>query len=124
VIELKLHLFAACIGLGLFTFVVYLVRNEHLSLRYALLWLITSLIFLILALFPPIVKVLSEILGIKAPSNALFLLGIIFIISLLLMLTIGFSHLAERQRELTQRYAILQRELEVLAGEKDIGKGE
>ena len=120
-IDLKLYIFSILLGVGFLTIIIYLVRNEHLSLRYALLWLATSLIFLLVACFPPVARGISYAMGIKAPSNALFLLGIIFILSLLLMLTVGFSRLSERHRELTQRYALLEKEIEILMEKKDRG---
>jgi hypothetical protein len=118
-IDLKLYLFSIFLGMGLFTIIIYLVRNEHLSLRYAFLWLITSLFFLLVACYPPMAKGIANALGINAPSNALFLLGIMFILSLLLMLTVGFSRLSDKQRELTQRHALLEKEFETFIGKKD-----
>lgn len=86
--------------------VLIVIRRGHLSIRYGLLWLGSGIIWLILALFPGLLNIISNFLGILSPINALFLLGIFLIMFVLLGVTIVISRLSEKIRHLTQSIAI------------------
>ena len=64
---------------------VYLLRKNSLNLRYTLLWLLVGLIMLVLVLFPGILKVFADAVGIYSEMNALFAVisfcGIMLLIS-------------------------------------------
>ncbi|MBQ1279013.1 MAG: DUF2304 domain-containing protein [Acutalibacteraceae bacterium] len=92
--------------------IMVLLRKKSLNLKYSLLWLFMAAVLLILVLFPNLVSVISHIIGIASPINALFLAFIFFILLLLISLTSIVSKQQRKIKTLIQHLAILQKEIE------------
>ena len=91
--------------------VLELIRSRRLQERYALLWLVTGLVLLVLAVWRDGLNVLASTVGIAYPPSALFLvLGLFFLVVLLHYSTV-ISELAERNLMLAQRIALLEQKL-------------
>ncbi len=109
-----LRLFAAVV-LGLFlAWVVRLVRAHRLSLRDSLLWFLSTLAALLVTVFPGVLVWMSRLLRVEVPSNALFALAFVYVLSNLLSVTIAISGNAVRVRRLTQECALLRAEIDGL----------
>ena len=93
-------------------FVVFeLIRSRRLQERYALLWLLTGIVLLVLALWRGALGLLADAVGIAYPPSALFVLAAVFILLLLLHYSTVISKLADQNRILAQRLALLENEL-------------
>jgi hypothetical protein len=79
--------------------------------RYALLWLLSSSILLVLAIWSGLLERISSAVGIATPANALFLVAFGFILVLLLHFSTVISNLAGQNKLLAQRLALLQQHL-------------
>ena len=55
-----------------FYLVLRLLKKKSLNLKYTLLWLLSGIIMLILAVFPQILNGFATAVGIYEPTNALF----------------------------------------------------
>ncbi|PHA00096.1 hypothetical protein COE51_08135 [Bacillus pseudomycoides] len=97
------------VGLIIFT---NLVRKEKLDLKYVLTWFGVLIGIFIIGILPKTINVVSDILGVATPINALFFFGFIFVTCVLFFLTIVVSRSAARIKELTQIVAIHQHENE------------
>ena len=117
--DLKLQIFFIAFAL-VFLFVVlrYLVIKK-LNLKYALVWLLTVTVLLVLAVFPKLVIWAGGIVGIVTPVNAVFLFAILFAFIIIFTLTAIVSHLNKRIYRLTQMQAILERRVRELEGASD-----
>lgn len=102
------RLLAITLSLGLFLIIFELVRRRKLKEKYAVIWLITGLLIFILAVFDKLLYSLAFLLGIKTPINAMFFLGIFFIILNNLFFTLVVSRLSEDTRKMAQRLALLE----------------
>jgi hypothetical protein len=103
----------ACATLLVFSgWVLYLVRFRHLSLRESFLWLLSTAIVLVFALFPWLLQKLARAIGVQVPSNALFALAILYLAVNVLSLTIALSNASTRTRRVAQECALLRAELE------------
>lgn len=91
-----------------FLFVLLVTNKKKMNFNYTMLWMIFSLTILILALFPNITVVFSEIIGIEVPVNALFLFFIFIEMVINLFLAIETSKLNNKIITLTQEIAILK----------------
>lgn len=91
-----------------FLFIVSMIKKKKLELKYALTWIVTSLLFIILSLFPGILYFISSLLHIKEPVNALFLLIIFFLLIIIFTLTIALSKSSNRVAALTQEVGLLK----------------
>jgi hypothetical protein len=86
--------------------VLILIRRGYLTIRYALLWLTAGLTFIVFTIFPNSIEVLAKSIGIITPVNALFFLGLMTTLFLLLALTVAISLLARKNEVLSQELAI------------------
>ena len=95
-----------------FIYILLMIKNKKLELKYSLVWLCSSFLLIIFSIFPSIIKAISTILHIETPVNALFLMIIFFLIIISFTLTIALSRNSNRVKVLTQELAILKNEFE------------
>jgi len=99
----------AVVGTGLvFLTVLELVRRRRLLERYALLWLFSALALLALAAWRGLLSDLAHAVGIYYPPSALFVIAFGFILVLLLHFSVAVSKLADQNKVLAQRLALLE----------------
>jgi hypothetical protein len=114
----RLQIVAITGALGLLIFVLELVRRRALMERYALLWLFSSVVVLVLAIWDNALTVLAKEIGIVSGPNALFLVAIGFILLLLLHFSAAMSRLSDQSKVLAQRQALLERQLRELESQR------
>lgn len=110
----RVDLVAAAGALLLFATIVELVRRRRLREEYALLWILTSLSLLVLSAWRFSLELLALAIGIFYPPSALFLIGFCFVLVILLHFSTVISRLADENKTLAQRYAVLEWELRQL----------
>src|SRR5205814_247858 len=79
--------------------------------RYALLWMVVALVLLVLSVWNGLLGDLTHLVGIRVPSNGLFLAAIGVIFLLLLHFSVATSRLGEETKILAQEVARLDHEL-------------
>jgi len=107
----RLQIVAITGAIGLLLFVLELVRRRALMERYALLWMLSSLVILGLAVWQEALTVIARQLGIVSAPNALFFVAVAFILLLLLHFSAAMSRLSDQSKVLAQRQAILEQQL-------------
>jgi hypothetical protein len=111
----------AIVGSGaLLLFVLELVRRRRLLERYALLWLLSSVVLVGLASWRGGLQWLADRFGIAYPPNALFFVAFGFVLALLLHFSSALSRHSDQIKVLAQRLALLeerQRRVENTEGE-------
>ncbi len=113
--------------LGLLSIVLELVRRKKLQEKYSLLWLLTIVVLLVLSLWKDSLRLIAKVLGIEIPSNALFVVGLVFILAILLHFSVVISSSSRKHKELAQQFAILNwrvRQLEQKIQENKGAKGQ
>jgi hypothetical protein len=110
----RLQLVAIAGAIGLLLFVLELVRRRALMERYALLWLLSSIVILGLAIWVDALNVVARALGIVSAPNALFFVALAFILLLLLHFSAAMSRLSDQSKVLAQRQAILEQRIRQL----------
>jgi hypothetical protein len=102
-------------AVALLVIVLELVRRRRLMERYALLWLLSAVVILGLAVWQDALERIASLMGIVAAPNALFFVAVAFILLLLLHFSAAMSRLSDQSKVIAQRHAILEqrvRELE------------
>ena len=89
-----------------------LVRRKRLDERYALLWLGAGAVVLVLALWKGLLTHLSHAVGIYYPPSALFAVAFLFVLVMLVHFSTAVSKLADQNKILAQRVALLQQRLD------------
>lgn len=102
-------------SIGALLLVLELVRRRHLREEYALLWLATGVVLLLLSLSRPLLDTLAALTGIFYPPSALFLVALLFVLTILLHFSIVLTRLSQQNRELAQQLALLRHDLERVA---------
>ncbi len=116
---LRVSLLAAAAALFLLLVVFELIRRRRLQERYALLWIVTGTVILVLALWRQALTRFADLVGIAYPPSALFILASFFILVLLLHYSTVISKLSAQNIRLAQRVALLEQELRKRRGERD-----
>jgi hypothetical protein len=107
-IPLRVSLVAALAAILLLLVIFELIRRRRLQERYALLWLLTGAVILGLAVWGDALGLISDLLGIRYPPTALFVLGSFFILVVLLHYSTVISKLSDQNKILAQRLALLE----------------
>lgn len=104
------QLFVVLIVLAFLVFVVSKLRREQIEFKYALIWLVSGLIIMVLAIFPGILAWMGAVMGVGLPLNLVFFLGIILNLIISFALTVTYSNLKNMVYKVTQMAAILDNE--------------
>jgi hypothetical protein len=128
VTPLRVSVVAAVLALCLLLVVLELIRRRRLRERYALLWLLTAGVLLVLSVWRSGLDTIAGWAGIYYAPSALFALAAFFVVVVLLHYSTVISRLSDENAILAQRLALLEAdrgggrarvELEVLDPEGD-----
>ena len=120
--ETRIQLLAVVASGILLVVVLELVRRRRLMERYALLWLLSGIVLLILSTFRGLLEDAARVIGIEYPPSALFFIAFAFVLMLLLHFSVAVSRLADQSKVLAQRLALLEkrvRDVEALEEPQD-----
>jgi hypothetical protein len=106
--DLRLQLFAVLGSVVLLGVVFELVRRKQLLERYALLWLFSGAVLLLLAGWRGLLIEVADVIGIIYPPSALFTVAFGFVLLLLLHFSLAVSRLTDQSKVLAQRLALLE----------------
>ena len=122
--QLKLQLVSIVITAGLFGVIFELLRRKRLMERYALLWLLSSAVLLILAVWKGLLETVAAAIGIYYAPSALFVIAFGFILVLLLHFSLVISRLADQNKVLAQRLGLLQQRLDEREEQEALARAE
>ena len=117
---LKVSIAATAASLVLVLVVFELIRSRRLRERYALLWLVTGLVLLVLSAWRGGLNTIAGWFGVRGyPPAVLFAVGLLFVILVLLHYSTVISRLADQNVVLAQRLALVEERLPRLDGPAD-----
>lgn len=108
-VQLRIILFI----LILLTFALFVnqIKQKKLKLQYTLTWMVLLLFILIVTVFPVILNFVANVMGITLPINMIFFFGFMFTLMIIYRLTIAVSKQSEEIKFLTQKVALLEKEI-------------
>ena len=106
-------------SLGVLFVIIELVRRRRLKEEYSVLWIITALVLLVLALWYDLLLKLTTLIGAVLPSSTLFLFGLIFVMLMLLHFSVRVSLLERRIMTLVQEVALVNTQDDPPAGDAE-----
>ena len=110
---LLVSIVAAIASIGLLLVVLDLIRRRRLRERYALLWLATGVVLLVLSLWRSGLNTIADWVGVTGyPPAVLFAVATLFILLVLLDYSTVISKLADQNTILAQKLALLESRLE------------
>jgi hypothetical protein len=109
---LKVSIAATVVSLLLLLVVFELIRSRRLRERYALLWLATGVVLVVLSAWRGGLNTIASWFGVRGyPPAVLFAIGLLFVIIVLLHYSTVISRLSDQSTILAQRLALLEAKL-------------
>lgn len=106
---LRVSIAATIASVLLVLVVLELIRTRRLKERYALLWLGTGVVLMVLSVWRDGLNTIARWLGVGTyPPAILFAVAILFVIVVLLHYSTVLSKLSDQNTELAQRVALLE----------------
>jgi hypothetical protein len=107
--SLRVSILGTAVAIVLLLVVFELIRSRRLRERYALLWLVTGLVLVILAAWRGGLNTIAGWVGVRSyPPAVLFAVGLLFVILVLLHYSTVISKLSDQNTVLAQRLALLE----------------
>ncbi len=103
----RAHVFVVLVTLAAVAFILRLVRRGQLRAKYAILWLATGALLVVLAGFPPLLDRVAGWVGVDYGPAVLFLAAIVFLLVLVVHFSWELSRLEERTRALAEELALI-----------------
>jgi hypothetical protein len=104
----RLSLVAGLAVLVVLGVVIELIRQRKLQERYALLWIVTGAVMLVLAVWRGALYALADATGVAYPPSALYMVAGLFVLIVLLHYSTVLSRLSDQNKTLAQRLALLE----------------
>ena len=118
----RVSIAAAIASVLLILIVLELIRGRRLKERYALLWLVTGVVLLVLSAWRGGLNTIAVWLGVATyPPAILFAVTTLFVIVVLLHYSTVLSKLSDQNTVLAQRLALLEAEVSRSRGGTDGG---
>lgn len=109
----------AIIAVLLFFFCLFkLLKKNQVEMKYTLLWILSGVIMLVLAIFPQILDWFAGLVGVYSSVNALLGVLICFGIMLMISFTVIISNEKKEIVRLVQEMAIIENRLRELEEKK------
>ena len=119
---LKVSIAATIVSLLLLVAVFELIRQRRLRERYALLWLATGLVLLVLSAWRGGLNTIASWAGVRStPVAVLFAVGLMFVILVLLHYSTVISRLTDQNVVLAQRLALLEETVKLRRARERLG---
>jgi hypothetical protein len=112
--NIRVKIVAIIISIGLLMFIIELVRRRKLREEYSWLWLLTGSFVMILVMWFSLLKWMTHVIGAITPSSTIFFFAFLFLFFISLHFSVVISKLTDQNKELAQRYALLEFELNEL----------
>lgn len=99
-------IFALVLGFS----VLYLLLKNRIPVKYALVWLFSTIVIIIVALIPNLMEKLAKLLGFELLSNMVLCLFIAILMFLTLILTVMMAGQKKKTTLLIQELSLLKAE--------------
>ena len=114
--ELQTRVFVILLGVAVAFFVINQVRTRKIKEQYALLWILTAILLVLVPIFVDVVDAISYALGILYPPAFIFLIALVCILLILFQFSMSISRFSEQIKVLIQEIALLTKRVEELEG--------
>lgn len=102
-----------------FLLIISLLKKNQLELKYSILWIVTGVVLLVIAVFPVIIGKITQWVGIYSVVNGIFAIALFFILLMLLSMTSIVSKLSKQNKNLAQAIALMEERIQRVEKDKD-----
>lgn len=107
------HVFIGVVTVATLIFILRLVRRRQLAGKYAVLWTAVAAALGVLAIWPGLLKSLSEFVGVYYPPALFLLITTGFLFLIVIQFSWELSRNEDRTRTLAEEIALLRAELDL-----------
>jgi len=113
----RLHVVVGVVGVVSMVAILRLVRRRQLRAKYALLWLLVGVSFVVLGLSPGLLDWAAKEAGVAYAPDLLFLVGTVFLVLVVMHLSWELSRLEDRTKVLAEELGLLRTEVQEALGD-------
>ncbi|MFF3028517.1 DUF2304 domain-containing protein [Microbacterium sp. NPDC057944] len=106
-------------ALFILAMIVWMLLSHRLREKYAILWLVIGVAMLVLTVFPDLLTLLAQSLGVQVPANLLFVGALALLVGVTLHQSWELSTAEDETRRVAEEVAILRAEVEALQRRAD-----
>lgn len=103
-------------------FIAHRIKRSMILMGDAIFWVATSLLLIIIAIFPDITYFFADLFGFMSPSNFVFLLMLVLLMAKMFANSSEISMLKHRVNELAQENALLEKRVRDKHGREGAGE--
>ena len=122
-IPFRAKLTAIIIAVAIFIFILHMVRRKKLKEEYSFLWILLSALLIVFASWSELLIGLTNLIGAQSSNSVIFFFGFVFLILLLLSFTMRLSKADEENKDMAQKIALLESEVEELKEKENVPGG-
>ncbi|MCR5587875.1 MAG: DUF2304 domain-containing protein [Lachnospiraceae bacterium] len=108
--SLRLQIIIIVIMVLLLMHIINMVSKKKMDFKFGLIWAMVDIVIMILAIWPKLLAMISNLLGIASPVNMIFFFGMILSMLIIFSLSMEISYLSDRVKKLSQELAILRKD--------------
>ncbi len=109
---LNIYLLSILFSVFFLFIIIELVRENKLSEKYSLLWILFGITILLMSSSPVFIEKISSLVNVKYAPSVLFVFGLLFLIVYSLQITIVVSNQSKRIIRLTQELTLIKEKME------------
>ncbi len=114
----QLKLFIVLILILFITYIHINIKKRKIFLKYALLWIVSTIFAIFVTIFPNVFNPFLKIIGMENLSNMMFFLTVIFLSLISFSLTIIVSGQKKKIINLTQELGLIQNQIKKILNER------
>lgn len=112
---------ALLVGIAIYFICIFtLLKKKSLNLKYTLLWIFLGIVFLLVVIFPVILRVPLQMIGVVEWTNGLFALLLLILLIIDMSITAIVSKMNDRMRKLVQQCAMYEERIRKLEEEQSV----
>jgi hypothetical protein len=119
--NIRIRIVGSIVSIIMMLLIVELVRRRKLREEYSWVWLLTGSVILLLMMWVDLLKWITHMVGAIVPSSTVFFLAFLFLMLISLHFSVVISKLTDRNKDLAQRYALLEGEVNALKKKQEKG---
>jgi len=113
-VNYRIQIFAIAGALVAVALIFELIRKRKLLEQYSILWFVSAVILIVLAVWRDLLEVIARVMGVYYAPSALFLIALFLGVILFVHFTLVISKLTRQNVRLAQEVGLLRAELEEL----------
>tara|TARA_Y100000590_G_C15676678_1_gene998314 strand:- start:1542 stop:1889 length:348 start_codon:yes stop_codon:yes gene_type:complete len=111
-ISLHSRIIAMAIGIAIIILIFFFVRKKYMEQLYSLIWILIGCFFITISLFPKIVNLISNLLGIEFSAIGVIVVSIFGLGAILLHLSTIITLHNKKIREFEKKLALMKSDKE------------